>query len=161
MGLQKRGFTYTQSPKSRIFGYQKPDFPDIFCPLCSFSAAFLEARDHDKRCSFFPLDLAKPQSQRYSRSVLPLGSHCHFSQKVHFQFAAFLLQLLFLATGPASSVTPLTRATKRKKKPRQGHNELKTRFSNGPTKTEPPGPSFFHLARYRRLRRCHHSSRWR
>ena len=55
-----------------------------------------------------------------------------------FQFGVFLLQL-FLATEPASSVTPLTRATKRKKKPRQGHNELKTRFSNGPTKTEPPG----------------------
>ena len=54
-----------------------------------------------------------------------------------FQFGVFLPQLFFLATGPASSVTPLTRATKRKKKPRQGHNELKTRFSNGPTKTEP------------------------
>ena len=54
-----------------------------------------------------------------------------------FQFVVFLPWLFFLATGPASSVTPLTRATKRKKKPRQGHNELKTRFSNGPTKTEP------------------------
>ena len=43
----------------------------------------------------------------------------------------------FLATEPVSSVTVLTRATKRKKKLRQGHNELKTRFSNGPTKTEP------------------------
>ena len=54
-----------------------------------------------------------------------------------FQFVVFLPLLFFLATGPASSVTPLTRATKRKKKQRQGHNELKTRFSNGPTKTEP------------------------
>ena len=26
--------------------------------LCSFCAAFLEARDGDKRCSFFPCDLA-------------------------------------------------------------------------------------------------------
>ena len=27
--------------------------------LCSFCAAFLEARDRDKRCSFFPCDLAR------------------------------------------------------------------------------------------------------
>jgi hypothetical protein len=43
----------------------------------------------------------------------------------------------FLATGPASGATPLTRATKRKKKQWKGHIELETRFSNGPTKTEP------------------------
>ena len=53
--------------------------------------------------------------------------------KVHFlsgffQFGVFLLQLFFLATEPVSSETELTRATKRKKKPRKGHNELKPVF---------------------------------
>ena len=33
-----------------------------------------------------------------------------------FQFGVFLLQLFFLATEPVSSVTVLTRATKRRKK---------------------------------------------
>ena len=46
-----------------------------------------------------------------------------------FQFVVFLPLLFFLATEPASGLRPLTRATNRKKKQWQGHNELKCRFS--------------------------------
>ena len=45
--------------------------------------------------------------------------------------------VFFLSTGPASGVPPLTGTTNSTKKQWKGHNELKTRFSNGPTKTEP------------------------
>ena len=48
-------------------------------------------------------------------------------------------------TEPVSSDAELTRATNSTKKQWQGHNELKCRFPDGPTKTEPrPPPLIWH-----------------
>jgi hypothetical protein len=54
-----------------------------------------------------------------------------------YQFVVFPPLFFFLATEPASSDAGLTGTTNSTKKQWKGHNELKTRFSNGPTKTEP------------------------
>jgi len=56
-----------------------------------------------------------------------------------FQFGVFLLRLFFFSYGTRQLCYSADTCNKKKKKLRQGHNELKTRFSNGPTKTEPHG----------------------
>ena len=59
-----------------------------------------------------------------------------------YQFVVFPPLLFFLATEPSSGGPLLTGTTNSTKKQWKGHNELKTRFSNGPTKTEPKTEPF-------------------
>ena len=84
-----------------------------------------------------PLSRSRRIASRYKDRSLRFPKNLGFDESRIF---------FLIATGPASSVTPLTRATKIRKKQWLGHNELKTRFSNGPTKTEPA------LRKYRKYR---------
>jgi hypothetical protein len=73
-------------------------------------------------------------------------SRCGFLQQQKLQFIVFPAHhlLLFLATEPSSGGRLLASATNSTKKQLEGRNELKYRFSDGPSKMSdeplPPSP---------------------